>query len=263
MLIAQITDFHINAPGKLVERSVDTAICLERAVAQLLRCEPLPDIVLATGDLAETGRAGEYAYVRELLAPITLPLFVIPGNHDERGALRSAFRDHTYLPRAGEFLQYAIDDFPLRLIALDTVIAGAPGGELCEERLGWLDARLREMPDKPTVVFMHHPPFPTGIRHMDRMSLANPDVFGAIIARHPQIERVLCGHVHRSIQVRYKGTIASICPGTAHQIKLDLRPDGPAAFTLEPPGFQLHFWDEGTGLVTHTASIGVYPSQVF
>ncbi|MBC7945155.1 MAG: phosphodiesterase [Burkholderiales bacterium] len=263
MLIAQITDFHIRAPGKLVSRRVDTAACLKRAVMELMRCDPLPDIVLATGDLAEAGRAEEYAYLRELLAPITMPLYVIPGNHDERGALRAAFRDHTYLPRAGKVLQYAINDFPLRLIALDTVIPGAPGGELCEERLGWLDAHLLEMPDRPTIVFMHHPPFLTGIRHMDQMSLANPETFGDIIARHPQVERVLCGHVHRSIQVRYKGTVASICPGTAHQIKLNLRPDAPAEFTLEPPGFQLHLWNEVTGLVTHTASIGDYPAQIF
>lgn len=262
MLIAQITDFHVRAPGKLAYRRVDTAAYLKRAVGELMRCDPLPDVVLATGDLTEGGQAEEYEYVRELLAPITLPLYVIPGNHDERETMRAAFSDHAYLPRVG-FLQYAVNDYPLQLLALDTVIPGAPGGDLCGERLGWLDAHLRKLPDKPTVVFMHHPPFNTGIRHMDDMGLANADAFGAIIERHPQVERVLCGHVHRAIQARYKGTVASICPGTAHHVKLDLRPDAPAEFTLEPPAFQLHLWREDSGLVTHTASIGDYPAQLF
>jgi 3',5'-cyclic-AMP phosphodiesterase len=255
MLIAQITDFHIRAPGKLAYRRVDTAAFLRRCVAQLMRLDPLPDIVLATGDLVDFGLPAEYRHLRELLAPLTMPVYLIPGNHDERGALRGEFSDHAYLPRDGEFLQYTVDAYPLRLIALDTVVPMEGGGILCERRLAWLAERLNDARDKPTVIIMHHPPFKTGIGHMDAVGLADTEALGHIVARHPQVERILCGHLHRSIQVRFHGTIASTCPSPAHQVALDLRPDAPSAFMLEPPGYQLHHWN-GAQLVTHTACIG-------
>jgi Icc protein len=255
MLIAQITDFHIRVPGKLAYRRVDTAACLSRCVAQLMRLDPLPDIVLATGDLVDSGQLAEYRHVRELLAPLTMPVYLIPGNHDERSALRNEFSDHAYLPRDAAFLQYAVDAGPLRLIALDTVVPRQDGGTLCEERLAWLADRLDEARNKPAVIFMHHPPFATGIGFMDEAGLDDVNGLARIVARHPQIERILCGHLHRSIQARFHGALASTCPSTAHQVALDLRRDAPSTFVMEPPGYQLHYWNGG-GLVTHTAAIG-------
>lgn len=258
MIIAQITDFHIKAKGKLSYRVVDTAAYLARCVSHIMKLEPPPDVVLATGDLVDIGRADEYRHLRELLAPLTMPVYLIPGNHDDRETLRNEFADQVYLSRDGQFLHYCVDEYPVRLIALDTVIPHRPGGELCSERLAWLDARLQEAPQKPTIVFMHHPPFITGIRHMDIQGLANADSLGAIISRHSQVERILCGHIHRSVQVRWNGTIASTCPSSAHQVALDLRPDGPSSFVMEPPGFQLHVWTAAAGIVSHMGYVGAY-----
>src|SRR5262249_19750049 len=111
------------------------------AVAHIMKLDPRPDIVLATGDLVEAGKPEEYANLRRLLAPLSMPVFVIPGNHDARDTLRAGFADHAYLPRDG-FIQYTIEDLPLRLIALDTLVPGKGHGELCEERLAWAEARL-------------------------------------------------------------------------------------------------------------------------
>jgi 3',5'-cyclic-AMP phosphodiesterase len=258
MLIAQITDFHIKARGKIAYRVIDTAACLAAAVAAVAALDPGPDIVVATGDLTDFGRPEEYALLRELLAPLGRPVYLVPGNHDEREAMRQAFRVDGYLPASG-FLHYAIEDHPVRLVALDTVIPGQSGGELCEKRLQWLDRTLAEAPERPTVIIMHHPPFATGIAHMDRIGLDGADRFAAILARNPQVERVLCGHLHRSIQARLGSrAIASTAPSTAHQVTLDLTPDGPPGFMLEPPGYQLHLWRPESGMVSHTAVIGRY-----
>jgi 3',5'-cyclic AMP phosphodiesterase CpdA len=258
MLIAQLTDTHIKPAGRLAYRRVDTESCLRRAVAHVAALKPRPDVVLVTGDLVDAGLPEEYALLRSILEDLPKPYYVIPGNHDERRALAAGFRDHAYLPRDGEFLHYVVDNHPLRLIGLDTVVHGEPGGEMCGARSAWLDDRLAEAPDRPTIVFMHHPPFVTGIEHMDAMRLADEDRFAALIRRHPQVLRVLCGHVHRSIQAQFAGTIASVAPSTAHQVALDLNVDGPSAFVLEPPGFQLHLYDPPTGIVTHTAAIGPF-----
>jgi 3',5'-cyclic AMP phosphodiesterase CpdA len=258
MLVAQITDTHITTPETLVYGIVDTASALERVVAAVNRLDPLPDVAVVTGDLVDHGEPEEYVHLRALLAPLRMPVFVIPGNHDAREPMRETFIADGYLPRQG-FLSYVIEGRPLRNVALDTLIPGEIGGALCADRLQWFDRILAAAPDHPTLVLMHHPPFLTGISRMDRDGLGGGAAFAEIIRRHPQIERILCGHLHRVIDRRFAGTVAGTAPSTAHQIVLDLRPEAPLRFAFEPPGYQLHSWRDGIGLVTHTAAIGDWP----
>ena len=257
MLIAQITDMHLRAEGQLLFDRIDTGGYLERAVAHVLKLDPAPDVVLMTGDLVEAGKPEEYARLRRLIAPLKMPVYLIPGNHDAREPLRAAFADEGYFPEAG-FLQYVVDDFPVRMIALDTLVEGKGHGEMCAERLGWLEARLAES-EKPTVVFMHHPPFDTGITYFDGHKLnVGHERLAAIVGGHPQVERVMCGHVHRPIQVRFAGTVASTAPSTAHQATLNLHDGAPLTMMMEPPAIALHQWQKHTGLVTHTSYIGEF-----
>jgi Icc protein len=229
MLILQITDTHIKLPGKLAYQRVDTAAMLRACVAEVLTLDPKPDVIALTGDLVDLGRPEEYEHLKEILAPLKAPIYAIPGNHDERDALR--------------------------LIGLDTLIPMQGGGELDAERLSWLDATLAQKPSAPTVVMMHHPPFPTAIAHMDKIGLKGRDGFAAIMSKHPQVQAILCGHLHRTIQAVVGGRRATTCPSPAHQVALDLRPDGPSAFRMEPPGYMLHLWRDGM-LVSHTAVLG-------
>lgn len=256
MLICQISDLHIKEPGALAYRVVDTTAYLRRCVADILARKQQPDLVVVTGDLVDSGRADAYAHLRLMLSPLSMPYYLLPGNHDDRDVLRASFPDHAYLRQMNGYVQYVIDAAPLRVIALDTVIAGQSGGELCATRLAWLEARLAQAPRTPTVILMHHPPFVTGIGHMDNIGFANAGELEGIVRRHPQIERILCGHLHRPIHVRFGGTVASTCPSPAHQVVLDLDPDAPSRFLMEPPSYQLHLWRDGTGLVSHTAFIG-------
>lgn len=254
MLLAQITDLHVALPGTLLDSRYRTAEHLQRAVTHLLALDPAPDAVVVTGDLVDAGSPAEYARLLELLAPLTLPVYVIPGNHDEREAMREAFGPRGYLPADG-FLCYAVDLGPLRLVALDTNVPGSPGGELCPDRLAWLDACLAGAPDRPTIVVLHHPPFSTGIEQMDGMGLVGAGGLAEVIGRHDQVERILCGHVHRMMTRRFAGTVAVASPGTAHQVALDLRRPGGLAIVREPPACLLHVWGAETGLVSHLSYI--------
>lgn len=258
MLIAQISDLHIKRPGKLAYGRVDTAAYLTRCIAQLNALDPRPDAVLITGDLVDFGDAEEYAYLQSLLAPLELPYYLCVGNHDGRDALREVFADHTYLREHPRFVQYALDLGALRVVVADTQDPPHGGGRLCDERLDWIARTLADGDARPTLLAMHHPPFACGIEHMDAQRLAPDDAakLAAIVVKHPEIERVLCGHVHRAIQTRFAGTIASVCPAPAHQVALDLRANGPSRFVMEPPAFLLHRHVEGEGVVTHTAYIG-------
>lgn len=258
MLIAQISDPHMRLPGEMAYRRVDTAQFLPPALAQLNRLRPRPDCVLITGDLTDFGRPAEYAQLRDTLRALEIPYYLIPGNHDDRAALADAFPDHAYLRGQDGFIQYTLEQYPLRIVALDTVVPMKSHGILCERRLRWLDERLAEQPGRPTVIIMHHPPFATGIRGMDAIGLLE----GApgledIVRRHDNVERIMCGHLHRTIFRRFGGTVASTCPAPAHQIALDLERADPLCFVMEPPGYHLHAWLDG-GLVTHHAVVGDY-----
>src|SRR5207247_7619018 len=130
---------------------------LARAVIALNALVPRPDVAVVTGDLVDHGEPAEYEHLRRLLAPLQMPVFVIPGNHDAREPLRAAFGGDGYLPAEG-YLQYTIEDYPLRLVALDTLIPGVHGGMLCAERLAWLDAAAAPPPARPTATPSHPPP---------------------------------------------------------------------------------------------------------
>lgn len=261
MLIAHITDTHITEPGTLAYGRVDTAALLRRCVAELAGLDPAPQLIVHTGDLVDHGRASEYAHLRAILAPLKVPLLAIPGNHDAREPMRAAFAADGYLPEQGPLhyaREYAGNGGALRIVGLDTLIPGQQGGELCAERLAWLDRVLRAKPDMPTLVLMHHPPFLTGIAHMDRIGLSGREAFAAVLCRYPQVAAVLCGHVHRTVHAGVGGRSALICPGPAHQVALDLRASAPSAFRLEPPGYMLHRWQDQR-LVSHVAVVGDWP----
>ena len=258
MLIAHITDTHIKLPGKLAYQKVDTAHMLRQAVEQLNAWMPRPDLVVVTGDLVDHGHPDEYRHLRSILDALQIPLVVVAGNHDERQALRQAFPDHTYLPAHG-YLHFAINDrFPLRIIGLDTVVPYQGGGLLCQERLDWLSDQLSQYPDHPTLIAMHHPPFISGIAHMDKVGLQGREAFADLVAHHPQVQAILCGHLHRNMTTLVGGRRALTVVSPAHQVVLDLHPDGPSQFCMEPPGFAVHHWNHEQ-LVSHFAVLGQFP----
>lgn len=259
VLIAQISDLHIKAQGKLTYRKVDTAGALRQAITTLNQLLPRPDLVVITGDLVDFGREDEYQALREILQRLEIPYYVMAGNHDDRQQLKAAFADHDYLQQHPQRVEWQAECGPLRLLALDSSVPQQPQGELAAESIKWLDEQLQLQPWRPTLVMLHHPPFVSGIEHMDRQRLINPEDLAKVIARHPQVERVLCGHLHRSMQVRFAGTLACSAPGVSHQVAFDLTANGPANFCLEPAGFLLHRWTPEHGVVTHQCVLERFP----
>lgn len=259
-LVAQISDLHLKAGQRLTYGVVDTLGALRRAVDHLNASDPRPDIVVISGDLVDFGRADEYAVLHPELARLHMPYYLVPGNHDSRGPLLEAFRDHAYLPLSAEDpLDWVVDEHPLRLIGLDSTLPGSHGGQLHDSQLQWLDAQLSLRPEAPTLLILHHPPFISGIGHMDREPFINAAALEQVVARHPQVERLLCGHLHRPMQRRFGGSLSCVCPGTSHQIVLDLQEAAPAHFNLEPAGYLLHRWEAQQGLISHNGVFGDYP----
>lgn len=257
MLICQLTDLHVRPMGLASNRVSETNMLTERAFRRVAELRPAPDVVIVTGDLTEVGGTAEYALFAELVRKhLTMPVFVIPGNHDRRENLRPAFATPSADP---VYVQYAVDDFPVRLVMLDTVVPGASHGALRPEQLAWLDETLAKEPGKPTLVGMHHPPFACGLGHMDHINLRDAGAFAATIARHPQVERIVCGHHHRPIFGRVAHAIASVAPSVAHQVAFSMLENDPGAFNFEPPAIHLHRWTATDGFVTHMVYVENFP----
>jgi Icc protein len=254
MLLAQISDLHVRPQGETYKNAVDSNCMFADAVAHLNRLDPRSDLVLITGDLVDEGQQAEYDNLRALLAHLELPYLLMPGNHDDRELLVRSFPGHDYLPKNGP-KHYVIDGHPVYIVAIDTTVPGEHHGLLDEPGVSWLGAALSGSRGAPTVVLMHHPPIACGIPYMDKYMCRQPERIEAVIARHANVERVLCGHVHRPIMQRWAGTLLCSCPSTATQIALQLRPDAKPQSYREPPACLLHWWRDGA-MVTHTSYIG-------
>jgi Icc protein len=247
-VLAQLSDPHIGA--EWVDE--DPGALLAAAVAAVRSMRPRPDAVLVSGDLAENATDAEYERVRELFAPLQAPLYVLPGNHDDRRALRR----HFGVPgTGGDPIQYSVDLGALRLVVLDTTRPGEDPGALDAGRLGWLDAELAAPPQLPTLVAMHHPPLVIGAPAWDEIGLPAADrrALGEVVARHRQVRRLVAGHVHRPITGELAGRPVLAVPSTYVQARLNLGAEE-IEFSAEPAGFAVHALLDGE-LISHVQPV--------
>ncbi len=251
MLIAQISDLHLHASGLHFDL-IDTAERVQQAFDYLHRLPRRPDVIVATGDLADKAEPEAYRRLRDIVDASDIPVFLLPGNHDERQPLVEAFPHHAYLPDPSGPLHYAIDKFEIRLVMFDTTVPGFQHGEVDDEGEAWLDAALAEQPDRPTVLAMHHPPFETGIWWMDQICLHGADRVERVVRRHPHVKLLIAGHIHRPIQTTWGGTLVSISPSTGLETRLDLEPESVPTFATEPPQLAMHLVDDRHAITHHT-----------
>ncbi len=258
----QLTDTHIVPEGQLAYGRSDTGAALVRAVeslrATLPQLDPV-DCVVLTGDLTDHGTAEEYQRLRRILAPLPLPLLAIPGNHDSREAMRAAFADMDWIPASGP-IHWHHDFGPFSLIALDTLVEGAPYGMICDRGLQFLDRTLNALGAQPVVVATHHPWILSGIAEMDRNNLRNGDRLCARLAAHPAPARVISGHLHRALSSLVDGILHQVAPAPCHAVHLDQRRQAVNSLTLEPGQATLYNWRGPLGgLVSNTINLEQHP----
>lgn len=246
-LIAHISDPHILEQPKLCYDTVDTRANLARVLARIETMRPKPNLVVLTGDLVHEPTTEAYTTLRNMLAGLSIPLFLLPGNHDDRALLAKCLPEHSYLPQGNEKAHFVIDrpDAPL-IVGLDAVVPRCEHAYVGDDELAWLARTLNERPSRPTMLMMHHPPVPTGLAFMDAMQPALDPRFESLIARHPKIKLIVCGHVHRAIDAVFGGARVAVAGSTGFQYELALDPNTPPRFSLETPSIRLHHWSGET-----------------
>ncbi len=256
--IAQITDLHVGRAINFPSGEVKLFDQLVKTVKHINNSDHSIDLVAVTGDLVNHGHLDDYNKVKRELDKLKCPYIIVVGNHDQRQTLRQIFHEHNYLSGNGEFIQYTIEDKPVRIIALDTLEPGTHYGLICEKRLNWLDEKLQEQPGKPTLILMHHPPFETGMPYPDNLGMRGKKEFGALIARNNQIVAIASGHTHRDSVIGWKGTVVYITPSSAFSYSLEFNEVDDLDPLQEPPAYRIFRWDPAIGLVSHLDYIGNY-----
>ncbi|MBD1587334.1 metallophosphoesterase [Pseudomonas typographi] len=262
MLIAHLSDLHIRPQGVLYQGLVDSNKMCKQVIEHLHALRPRPDVVIITGDLVDEGLPAEYEMAKMLLAGIEQPLLLIPGNHDDRARFRAAFAEQSLAASEGPLHFVAAGLGPVRIIGLDITVPGQHHGDMDEAAQAWLEGALAQEPERPTLIMLHQPPFLSGIPYIDPYACFNAQRLARTVERYPAVERVVCGHVHRAMQLRFGGTLLCTAPSTTTAIGLALEPGAEEASYLEPPALLLHHWKPDTGLITHWVPIGAFPGPM-
>lgn len=249
-ILAQLSDMHVVCEPSADGGPTGGVESLAVAVAAIRQMSTPPSAVLLTGDLTDHGTVEEYELLRSVLAPLSMPVVAIPGNHDvpERlwkvlgppeGAAEVAGRVHSVHELGG-----------VRVVGLDSCRPDRTDGELTDDDAAWLD-RVLAQSTMPTAVLVHHPPFRTGIWWMDAIGLTGAGRLEEVVRSHPHVGRVLSGHVHRLISTQWGPTGVYVAPSQVRQTMLDLTPFHAPSVTAEAPQLMLHVWTGGSW-VTHT-----------
>lgn len=257
MRILQISDFHLRGDGKLSFQVVDTASFLKSTKAHLEHVFALdgqkPDMIVVTGDIADSGDEKAYLMVYEALSSFNVPVYAVPGNHDRRDRMVRILKGWTIPnPQTAPFLCYAVQTVEARLLFLDTLNPGSHAGHMREAELAWLDNELQSNKNVPTLIFMHHPPFITGLPAMDE-PFENREEMRTVLMKAPWA-RLCCGHMHRPIFTVWAGVPCVTAPAASMQIELDFTPEGGDTFRMETPGYLLHDFEDGV-FNTHVCQI--------
>ncbi|WP_246776971.1 phosphodiesterase [Microvirga sp. VF16] len=255
MIIAHLSDIHVREAGTpLPSGNVDYSAMAQQAFDRVARMQPRPDLMILTGDLVDSGQVGEYRRLKDMIEAVPFPVHMILGNHDIRENFLAVFpeRKETDL----DFVQFCVEYDDIRIIGLDTLIEGESRGGLCADRLSYLRARLGERPDVPTIIMLHHQPFLFNGGVYDDVGLKEGvKELGEIVAANRQIVRILCGHLHRSLDCLWNGTLVSIAPSVVSAANLPVGDVRIFRNIDEPPAFKLHVLVPNEGLVSHTVFV--------
>src|SRR5882757_8749510 len=171
MKIIQVTDVHLGRRGQ-IRYGADLHERLDRCIDHINARHSDATLCVFTGDLTDAGDAQAYADLKAALGRLSVPYRLLPGNHDLRANLIAAFLDNGSDDKG--FVQSVFDTPEGRLVFLDSLAEGRVTGELCDDRLAWLDARLSEAAGKAAYVFLHHPPVELGLSLLDPLGLQQP-----------------------------------------------------------------------------------------
>ena len=246
MKFIHVTDPHIVPKGERLY-DLDPEERLRLCIADINRNHGDAAFAIFTGDLCHRGEPGAYTVLRSCLDELRLPCHLLLGNHDHRLNFQAEFPD---APRdADGFVQFTLETEIGLFVCVDTNEPGVSWGICCERRVGWLQRTLDAAGDRPVYLFLHHPPFPVGVKRMDEISLRETEGFVRVVAGRSNIRHLFFGHLHRPIAGSWRGIPFSTMRATSHQVALDFVIAGKVPGSHEPPAYAVVLADRDQTVV--------------
>lgn len=244
MRVIQLSDFHLRGDGELSFGVVDTIKAFRLCLDHVKSLDPQPDVIIVSGDLADNGNPTAYEMVRKGLEELSPPVYVLPGNHDKRELMLTMLEGFCPVKEdIAPYICYTLEDNPVRIVVFDSIGQGKHSAYFDPPVQEWLEKQLALYPDKPTLLFTHHPPFITGMGMMDE-PFEGIEKLEEILKKYPNV-RLCCGHIHRGIVTKWAGVVAVSSPPVSMTIDLDLSPEGGDTFVLATAGYTLHHYFDG------------------
>lgn len=254
MLVAQISDTHLIAPGGPGKFCNEKLFALEKCIECINDLDTLPDVVIHTGDLSDNGIGEELLLAKKHLDNLVVPYYVTPGNKDCSETLLEIFAEQLSDVVVGGPITYLVDDLPIKIASLDTTTSLDNRGLLDFKKIAAIDKVLSNNQDDPVIIFSHHPPFNLSTDNAPRFEFVNKNsikLFNELVDRHSQIVALFCGHFHRPIRKRIGLFDANIAPPVCNLIDYSSSKNGPNHIG----NFQLHKFGNGYDFTTEVKMI--------
>jgi 3',5'-cyclic-AMP phosphodiesterase len=247
MIIAQISDTHLTLDSADADRRLRD---FASTIADINALDPSPDVIVHTGDIVHNGRTDEYAQAAAILGEARAPVYVLPGNKDDRTSLRAAFSPRGYLAPGSDCIDYAVEGHPVRLIALDTLSPGNAKGEFSAAQAKRLVDLIDAEITKPIAVFTHHPPFEVmvGPERCHFETMEGMSRLRQALRHSSRVIAVFSGHVHRAAE----GFVGAIPASVVQCIATTLRKGEYPSSMRTRPVYHLHRFDPTWGFATQT-----------
>lgn len=211
--ILQITDTHLFADpaSELWGMNTDQSFRDVLALVKRFNAEFNADLAVLTGDLVHDEKPEGYRRLAAYLAELDMPVYCIPGNHDEKSLLNDI------LPVGQVEVADFVDVGGWRILFVDTAVPGEKWGHLAPTELQKIRKALESASDNNVALFLHHQPVPVGSEWLDTMCIDNADELFAITDTHSHVRAIIWGHVHQTFDSERNGVRLLATPSTCGQ----------------------------------------------
>lgn len=209
MRFIQISDTHLFGNEGQHLLGVDTEATLQ-AVIDLMAEENEVSGIIASGDISQDGSLKSYQRFHVMLRTLGVPVYWIPGNHDNSANFHQLPVDFPLSRRS------VIEAGKWRILLLDSVIPGEDSGHLAETELEYIEKNINN-DGLHYMLVLHHQPIPCGSAWLDTMILDNSKEFISLISTKPCVRAVLNGHIHQSNQQDIESISFISTPSTCFQ----------------------------------------------
>jgi Icc protein len=212
--VLHITDPHLFADAESSLRGTVTHSSLSRVVAHIIEEQWPADLVAMTGDVIQDGTRAAYDHFRDLLTPLQLPVYCVPGNHDVRELMCDAVSEAPF--HYCESIQMS----NWLIAGIDSCASGKASGRVEDRELERLDNLLAASDAEHVMICLHHPPLPVGSKWLDQVGLKNSDEFLGLITRPGNVRAAIFGHVHQAFEGEFEAIRIIGTPSTCRQFKV-------------------------------------------